>query len=274
MERIVRYRLTATVCVAAVLAGGSLGLCHKKGQKKGATMSNNGTPSGASQAAPGTASSASHSGGQEPFTCDKAAALLGHPGARVISCQPYKGMPDFYWVILEGGDLPGAGLGQAVFLDDGQLDPARGYGAAARYLRRIHIYERPDIPIEDLTYALSLLGGLPPGFQADAARLVDPTTGEKSTLDRRPFQLKLMSPDYRPPPPVPTDTPGPPPSLTEGLHLPGLPPGAPSPGAFAQPRPGRALLRGDEHYRFTWTIEIWDRGERRWKTESTQPLEP
>ena len=79
-------------------------------------------------------------GDKAPFDVSSAPVLLGFPGGKIESIEPY--LPDVYWVIVQAAD--GRSDVKTVVVDHGRIDTSHGRAAAARYLRRVRIDEHAD----------------------------------------------------------------------------------------------------------------------------------
>ncbi len=198
--------------------------------------------------------------------CAEAHVRLGYPQARVQSCTEY--WPDFFWVILEGTSVPAGQMGRGVVVENGQVSE-HGGPAAARYLRRIQVYDRrPDGPL--LCDVLQALQAFPPGFGRNDWDFRDATTGLHSDLRMDPLTLELVThlgPDELR-------------RLQAWAASSSAPPAPASPspsgpsGGIALPWIGRATLSGDRKYRFTWKVEWMNLadGKRKWQTIGVRPL--
>lgn len=131
-----------------------------------------------------------------PFTCETAAAALGHPSAKVESCDAAPNLPEIYQVALTGDDLGGR-LILGVHTVDGRIDPAHGNKAVAAFLDGLGD-RRKALTIRDLMATLRAFDAFPAGFDAKVAMFDLPSVGT-SHFTTEPFELTIYN--GRPPDP-------------------------------------------------------------------------
>jgi hypothetical protein len=172
-----------------------------------------------------------------PFSCANAASALGHPGAAVNLCTEMDVLPGVFLVMLQTDD---GYVSQTVVTDEqGEPIPSGTPGAAAAFLARHRVADRPDLQAKPVVFAMQALGALPPGWSAEHLGGPSPE-GVAPGLSHDPLQLTLVR---------------------------SVSPGRGPAGGVAPPRFERAVLR-DLHG--PWHLERHDMGD--WVAVSTWTL--
>jgi hypothetical protein len=164
----------------------------------------------------------------QAFSCDRAAEILGYPGAKTTCDQL---LPDFYWITLGGRTVPGGSLQTQIVVENGKISD-KGNAAAGRWLARAKILDHKAAQAFHVARALAALDALPAGFDAERVSGSMPEYGVAAGLAFDPFTLTLGTLWYQEPGG---------PRVTRTGDTP--------------PRPARAILRGTADYHFTWTVE-------------------
>ncbi len=131
-----------------------------------------------------------------PFTCEDAAAALGHPKATVDSCDQAPHLPEIYQVALTGDEV-GGHLIIGLHVVDGKIDPAHGNKAVAGFLDALGD-RRKALTMHDMMATLRAFDAFPAGFDAKTAMFDLPSIGT-SHLTAEPFEVVIYN--GRPPDP-------------------------------------------------------------------------
>jgi hypothetical protein len=187
---------------------------------------------------------------RRPFSCDRAAELLGQPRATVGPCEQV--LPGVWRVVLRA---PGIGPGDTIIRSftwhGGRLEERGGQPHLARTLAAIDAHRLPAVSSSDVQVLLEATGALPPGF---APWTLDGVAGDLSAAVRtKPFGLRLVMENWRLPEPQGSAL-GQPPRPTSPGPL-GPAPGTAPPGGFAPPSVGLADLELDGAYRGRWRVQ-------------------
>jgi hypothetical protein len=181
----------------------------------------------------------------QAFSCDRAPSILGYPRASTEMCKEL--LPDYFWIALKGGGVPGGMLQKQIVVENGAVAET-GAAAAKRWLTRAKILAHQDARPFDVATALQVLGAVPPGFDPQTVDAKLPQLGLAGGLVFDPFTLTLVTDMYDPQGNLASDT-----------------------GGMRAPRPARAILRGTADYQFTWTVEQMENGKD-WVQVSQSPL--
>lgn len=128
------------------------------------------------------------------FTCETAAAALGHPKDTVESCDAAPNLPEIYQVALTG-EAGRVVVGAHVV--DGVVDTARGNQAAAAFLDDLG-ERRKTLTMRDMMATLRAFDAFPAGFDAKVSMFDLPKIGT-SHFTAEPFELVMYN--GRPPEP-------------------------------------------------------------------------
>ena len=126
----------------------------------------------------------------KPFTCAKAAAILGHPTANVEACDPAPHLAEVYQVALAGGDLPARQI-IGIHLTNGVLDPGRGDAALSAFLDGLGP-RRDALTMQDMIAVLRAFEAFPPGLDGSSSMFDLPAIGT-SRFAPQPFALELYN---------------------------------------------------------------------------------
>lgn len=128
----------------------------------------------------------------ERFSCEVAAAWLGHPQSRVVACDPVSGLPELVEVALEGPDIPGGRLSTTLRFEGETRRTEVGGPAMAAWLAALPPERVAELDLPRMMAVLRAFQAFPPGFDGRSAGFAMPAIGT-SSFSPAPFRLVLYT---------------------------------------------------------------------------------
>ena len=203
------------------------------------------------------------------FSCERAAEILGCPGATLGPCN--EELPGVWRVVLHA---PGIGPGDAVVRTftwrGGRLEERGGQAHLARTLASIDAHQLSAVSAFGVQVLLEATGAAPPGFMPHTVE--GAAEGVAAAIRTRPFGVRLVMVNWRMPDAAGA-APGQPPRPTSPGPL-GPPPGALPAGGVAPPTVAVADLELDSQYRGRWRVQVRGPFDRSFREVLVVPVRP